>query len=65
MAWQVDGGQLNDMTDNTENGPHKHADVDVHGWTWKGNGPYQITVIAKDLTGKEISRATTSITISQ
>ena len=61
MYWQVDGGQLNAMFDSQTGGPHKEASVNVSGWNWRGAGPYTITFVAKDLTGKTL--ATKSLTI--
>jgi hypothetical protein len=61
MYWQVDGGQLNGMADSQTDGPHKEAWVNVSGWNWRGIGPYVITFVAKDLTGKTL--ATKSLTI--
>lgn len=51
MYWQVDGGQLNLMNDNTTDAPHKESEVDVSGWNWRGTGPYTVTFVAKDLNG--------------
>ena len=62
MYWQVDGGQLNLMSDNQTDGAHKESSVNVSGWNWRGAGPYTITFVAKDLTGKTL--ATKSVTIN-
>ncbi len=61
MYWQVDGGQLNPMADNTTDYPHKEAAVDVTPWTWRDTGPYVVTFVAKDPNGNVI--ATTSSTL--
>jgi hypothetical protein len=52
MYWQVDGGQLNLMSDNSTDGPHKEASVNISGWNWRGSGPYTINFVAKDSGGR-------------
>ncbi len=47
MFWQVDGGQLNPMQDNSDGGAHKEVQVDLSGWTWRGKGPYAVTFVAQ------------------
>lgn len=47
MYWQVDNGQLNWMSNNYTDYPHKEASVELSGWNWKGSGPYQVTFVAK------------------
>lgn len=47
MFWQVDGGQLNQMSDNYTDYQHKEADISVDGWNWHGGGPYTINFVAK------------------
>lgn len=56
MFWQVDGGQLNPMSDNSADYPHKEASVDVTGWSWHGSGPYQVNFVAKDGSGNVIAQ---------
>jgi hypothetical protein len=63
MYWQVDNGQLNLMTDNFQDYPHKEAPVDVSGWNWRSGGPYNVTFVAKDMNGNFITQATTNIYI--
>lgn len=63
MYWQVDGGQLNTMSNNYEDYQHKQADVNVAGWNWRGAGPYTLTFVAKDGAGKTIGTANSAITI--
>lgn len=65
MYWQVDGGQLNSMYDSTTDAPHKEAMVDLSGWTWRGNGPYTVNFVAKDLNGNILVQSSVSITVSQ
>lgn len=65
MYWQVDNGQLNLMPDSFQDYPHKEYSVDVSGWTWRGNGPYHINFVAKDLNGNFINQAATDIYISR
>ena len=64
MYWQVDGGQLNSMSDNSQDAPHKEALVDVGSWYWKGNGPYQVTFVVKDSSGNVVAKANSTITVS-
>ena len=63
MYWQVDGGQLNPMSDSYEGGAHKEALVDVDGWTWRGSGPYRVTFVARDKRNKT-TLGTTSVSIT-
>lgn len=63
MYWKVDSGQLNVMNNSTVNGPHKEALVDLTHWNWKGIGPYTLTFIAKDMSGKEIDKKSIDIKI--
>jgi len=61
MYWQVDGGQLNKMDDSYTDYPHKEAQIDFSGWTWKGNDTYEITFVSKDQNGSTISEKKVSI----
>jgi hypothetical protein len=63
MYWQVDGGQLNLMSDSTVDAPHKEASVDLTGWTWRGNGPYTVNFVAKDLNGNLLVQRSSAITV--
>lgn len=65
LFWQVDNGQLNRMSDSTQDYPHKEASVDVSGWTWKGSGPYTVTFIANNSGGTEISRSSVQLTVNR
>lgn len=62
MFWQVDGDRLNEMYSSFEGYPHKEAWVDLSGWTWRGNGPYRITFVAKDSTAT-IGERSVNITV--
>jgi hypothetical protein len=65
MFWQVDGGTLNLMNNDSSNGyEHKRAWVDVSGWWWKSNGPYTLNFIAKDSNGNIISQKSVEIYIA-
>lgn len=64
IFWQVDGGQLNLMNDNNQTPIHKESLVDVSGWSWKGNGPYTINFISKDLSGNVLSQYPITIFVS-
>lgn len=63
MYWQVDGGQWNSMSSQTDPSSHARADVNVDSWNWRGSGPYTITFKAVDGTGQEIARNSTRISI--
>jgi len=65
MFWQVDNGQLNGMSDNLNEAPHKEASVDLSGWNWRGSGPYTLNFIAKDLNGSLLAQKTIVIYTSQ
>jgi hypothetical protein len=47
MFWQVDGGQLVEMFNSSQDYPHKEALVDFSGWKWKGSGPYTLNFVSK------------------
>lgn len=64
MYWKVDAGQLNLMASNYADYPHKEALVDLSGWTWKGQGPYQVQFQAYDGTGNLIGVQTISISVT-
>lgn len=65
LFWQVDGGQLNPMTNNLTDGAHKQADVDLSSWNWHGpGGQYIVTFVAKDLNGAVINQRSTTITVN-
>lgn len=64
MYWQVDGGKLNQMSDNYTGWPHKEAEVDVSGWHWHGSGPYAINFVAKDWSGTELGNHSVSVMLA-
>ena len=64
MFWLVDSGQWNYMPNNYQDYPHKEADVDLSGWSWRGNGPYKITFKAVDYSGNLIGESHTTIYIN-
>ena len=47
MFWQVDGDSWNWMDNDYRDYPHKEESVDLSGWNWKGEGPYEVTFIAR------------------
>ncbi|MEX0869985.1 MAG: hypothetical protein WDZ39_00975 [Candidatus Spechtbacterales bacterium] len=61
MFWQVDGDRLNEMRDSFEEWPHKRADVDVSGWSWRDSGPYAVNFVAKTLSGTTIAERLVNI----
>lgn len=64
MYWQVDGGRLNQMSNNYDGGEHKQASVDVTSWTWRGNGPYVVNFVAKDRQNKLLAQKSVSISVA-
>jgi endoglucanase len=65
LHWQVDGGTLSAaMQNSTEGGPHKRAAVDVSGWTWRGAGPYTVTMVARDTKGRTLGQASVSVMVA-
>jgi hypothetical protein len=65
MHWQVDGGVLNGMVDSYTDDAHKEASVSVTGWTWRGNGPYLVTFVARDRTGKTLAQKSVTINVAR
>ena len=65
MYWQVDGGGLVVMRSDNTDYPHKQFDADLRNWTWKGNGPYTITFVSKDLSGNTVAQASSQIYVWQ
>ncbi|MDO8495358.1 MAG: glycoside hydrolase family 6 protein [bacterium] len=57
IFWQVDGGAWNYMGDNQQDYPHKEYAVDLSGWKWKGQGPYQLNFIALDRFGNKVEKS--------
>lgn len=64
MYWQVDSGQLNAMSDNLTDYPHKEATVDLSSWHWSSNGSYLVTFVAKDLSGNVIGTQSETIHVN-
>jgi hypothetical protein len=64
MYWQVDGGGLVLMWDDSTDYPHKQFDADLSGWNWRGSGPYRLNFVAKDLSGNTIVSKAIDIFIS-
>jgi hypothetical protein len=67
MFWQVDGGQLNAMSDNLNGGAHKEASVDVSGWNWNAtkNPPnqYVVNFVAFNSAGAQIAHLSVTVTV--
>jgi hypothetical protein len=61
MYWQVHGGVLNMMGNSNVDYPHKESLVDVSTWGWNGVGPYKLTFIAKDASGKILAQSSRNI----
>jgi endoglucanase len=64
MYWQVDNGQLNQMSDNSQDSPHKEASVDLSGWNWNSSGQYTVNFVARDHNGNVISQSQVQINVS-
>lgn len=56
IYWQVDGDRLNPMENSYTGFPHKETVIELSGWTWRGEGPYRITFVAKDNSQNELAR---------
>lgn len=55
MYWYVDDGRDERMYDNWQDRtPHKFDEVDVYRWDWRGRGPYTVTFVAEDYSGRVI-----------
>ncbi len=65
MYWQVDGGGLVGMPTNNTDYPHKEFLVDLTNWTWRGNGPYAINFVTKNLSGQLITQKSINIFVSR
>jgi len=64
MYWQVDGGRLVEMPNDTTDAPHKESLVDLSGWTWKSdNGPYTVNFVGKDMNGSIIKEKEVNIKV--
>jgi hypothetical protein len=63
MYWQVDGGQLNLMNNNSQDWPHKESPVDLSGWHWQSTGLYTITFVSKNQSGSIISQRSVHIVV--
>jgi len=63
MFWQVDGGILNPMGESQADYPHDESLVDVSSWSWRNNGPYLITFVAKNVSGSEIAKKSVNISV--
>jgi hypothetical protein len=64
LYWQVDGGQINEMSDNQTDYPHKESVIDLNPWNWKGDGPYTLNFLAKDLNGNIVKQTSVDIKIT-
>jgi hypothetical protein len=69
MYWTVDGGQMNQMADNSNGGDHKEASVDLSGWTWRDAGanfgPFSVNFIAQDNPGHTIQQKAITIYVAK
>jgi hypothetical protein len=69
MYWSVDGGQQNPMSDNTSEGDHKEAAVDLSDWTWRDAGanwgPFAVNFTAKDMSGNTVQQKVVNIYVTK
>src|SRR5258708_4864879 len=65
MFWQVDGGSWVWMDNNYAGYPHKEAQVNLSGWTWKDKGPYKVNFIARYPNGTVIAQQAVDIYTDQ
>jgi hypothetical protein len=65
MFWQVDGDRLNTMPTNEQDYPHKETLVDLSGWNWKNEGPYNINFVSKDFGGNLLSQRSIDLYITR
>lgn len=56
MQWRVDDGGLVTMYNSSADYPHKEAMIDYTNWHWRGAGPYTLTLVSTDQSGKIISQ---------
>lgn len=66
MRWTVDGdrGNLTRLTAQSAVNRYQQVDVDPTNWTWRDQGPYQVTFVATDLTGLPLGEQTVSVTLA-
>lgn len=60
MFWRVGNEAKHEIHNNYETTPHKESRIDFSGWTWKGNGPYEIIVSAEEFNGTPIGETRVS-----
>ncbi|MEX2563517.1 MAG: CARDB domain-containing protein [Candidatus Paceibacterota bacterium] len=53
MHWRVGSGQLVEMSE--IDGGYKTADVNFSNWSWKSDGVYMITFVAKDMNNDTVA----------
>jgi len=63
MYWQVDNGNLVEMSDNNTDYPHKEASVDVSGWNWQKSNQYSVNIVAKNTGGSVIGQKNITVNI--
>ncbi|HEX5429792.1 MAG TPA: BsuPI-related putative proteinase inhibitor [Patescibacteria group bacterium] len=64
MYWQVDGGQLNQMFNSTQDYPHKEVLVDLSGWNWKPSNNYALNFVAKNVNSNIIAQKSIGIHVN-
>ena len=63
MYWQVDNGNLVEMSDNSTDYPHKEAAVDVSNWNWQKSNQYSVNFVAKSAGGSVIGQKNITVNI--
>ncbi|MEI6480282.1 MAG: glycoside hydrolase family 6 protein [bacterium] len=63
MYWQVDNGNLVEMSDNNTDYPHKEASVDLSGWNWQKSNQYSVNFVAKSAGGSVIGQKSITVNI--
>lgn len=59
--WQIGNGSYTKMRPSQDN-PHRVSSyINLNSWTWKGNGPYELSFIVQDRSAQEIFRQKISI----
>ncbi|MES2966928.1 MAG: glycoside hydrolase family 6 protein [Patescibacteria group bacterium] len=56
MFWQVGGGVYTRMTPKQSGANSVFASINFSSWKWLGDGPYELSFIVQDRSGKELFR---------
>jgi hypothetical protein len=61
ISWSVDGGDPVWMSDSSEDLLNEIDVVDTTSWNWRGNGPYKVTFIAREFSGKILGQKSVDV----